>query len=260
MGKLKYTFDDYINNPSGKGSAVLASINKDQFEKELMTLEANNSKATYKIYKQNKPGGKFTYYIHFLIPSSTKGFFNDVVIELNSNSDDNTVTKTVKAYYVKFFSNDSNFVYTYAYSFKSHGVLITELEKLLPFRCISQKPVMRNPDNAMGYNKGIIYAYLIMIRDGLFNKETLNRNCKYASINAIRSTILPFDKKLQERRKIEEELKKVGRKQKQRSSKVVKSKNLLGPDKKQEPAKVSKTVSTVKTNSKSSITKKVKKR
>ena len=54
MGKLKYTFDDYINNPSGKGSAVLASINKDQFEKELMTLEANNSKATYKIYKQNK--------------------------------------------------------------------------------------------------------------------------------------------------------------------------------------------------------------
>ena len=172
MGKLKYTFDDYINNPSGKGSAVLA----------------------------------------------------------------------IKAYYVKFFSNDSNFVYTYAYSFKSHGVLITELEKLLPFRCISQKPVMRNPDNAMGYNKGIIYAYLIMVRDGLFNKETLNRNCKYANITAIRNTILPFDKKLQERRKIEEELKKAGKEQKQ------------------EPAKVSKTVSNVKTTSRSSTAKKVKKR
>ena len=119
---------------------------------------------------------------------------------------------------------------------------------------------MRNPDNAMGYNKGIIYAYLIMIRDGLFNKETLNRNCKNASINAIRSTILPFDKKLQERRKIEEELKKAGKKQEQRSSKIVKSKNLLGPDKKQEPAKVSKTVSTVKTTSRSSTAKKVKKR
>lgn len=119
---------------------------------------------------------------------------------------------------------------------------------------------MRNPDNAMGYNKGIIYAYLIMVRDGLFNKETLNRNCKYANITAIRNTILPFDKKLQERRKIEEELKKVGKEQKQRSSKIVKSKNLLGPDKKQEPAKVSKTVSNVKTTSRSSTAKKVKKR
>ena len=30
MAKLKYTFDDYINNPSGKGSAVHGFINKER--------------------------------------------------------------------------------------------------------------------------------------------------------------------------------------------------------------------------------------
>ena len=258
MAKLKYTFDDYIRNPSGKGSAVVATVNLDQYQKELLSLEGKNGKASYIVYKQNNIGGKLTYFIHFKIPSSTKGFFNDVVIELDANQDDTTTTKTVKAYKVKFFSNDSNFVYTYAYSYKSHGVLITELEKLLPFRCITSKPVMRNPDNAMGYNKSIVFAYLIMIRDNLFLKDNLNRICKNAGINTIKNSIDNFDKKKQERNKITQEAKAAFKKQEPKN-KVIKSKNLLG-NMLPSPPKITKIVNNSKTVKKVSGVKKAKKR
>ena len=258
MAKLKYTFDDYIRNPSGKGSAVVATVNLDQYQKELLSLEGKNGKASYIVYKQSNIGGKLTYFIHFKIPSSTKGFFNDVVIELDANQDDTTTTKTVKAYKVKFFSNDSNFVYTYAYSYKSHGVLITELEKLLPFRCITSKPVMRNPDNAMGYNKSIVFAYLIMIRDNLFLKDNLNRICKNAGINTIKNSIDNFDKKKQERNKITQEAKAAFKKQEPKN-KVIKSKNLLGNMLPSTP-KITKIVNNSKTVKKVSGVKKAKKR
>ena len=51
MAKLKYTFDDYIRNPSGKGSAVVATVNLDQYQKELLSLEGKNGKASYIVYK-----------------------------------------------------------------------------------------------------------------------------------------------------------------------------------------------------------------
>ena len=43
--KLKYTFDDYYNNPSGKGSAVAPGINKkylyQNYEENLLSLRYN---------------------------------------------------------------------------------------------------------------------------------------------------------------------------------------------------------------------------
>ncbi len=230
MAKLKYTFDDYINNPSGKGSAVNVRVDRSTYEKELMALESKNGKVKYTVYRQSNKKGGSIFYIHFLIPSSTKDFFNDTVIEFKPNEDDNNAIKTIKSFNVRFFSNDSNFVYTYAYTFKSHGVLINELEKLLPFRSIMQKPTMRNPDNAMGYNKSIYFAYLVMVRDDLFKKENLIRISKNGNIDRIKSSILPFDKKEQERNKIIRDSKKAGVKGDIQSndSKIIKSKNLLG--------------------------------
>ena len=71
MAKLKYTFNDYINNPSGKGSAINIGVNRDTYEKELISLESRNTKTKYNVYKQSKRNGLSMYYIHFLIPSST---------------------------------------------------------------------------------------------------------------------------------------------------------------------------------------------
>lgn len=259
MAKLIYSFDDYINNPSGPGSAIHGNFNKDQYTKDLMTVESNNGKATYDIYKQTK-GNSFVYYLQFKIPSSTKGFFYDVVIELTPDGDDQPSIRTVRKYYVRFFCNDENFVYTYAYAFDSHGVLIKELERQLPFRSTIQKASTRNPDNAMGYNKSIVFAYLVMERDGLFDKQNLANRCKAASIHTIRNSIDPFDKKKKTRSEIIANAKAGGQKERVASTKVIKSKNLLG-DMLPDIPKVVKTVKKSSTVNKiTSSVKKVKRR
>jgi len=258
MAKLKYTFDDYISNPSGRGSAVNSmASNSEPYEKELMSLESRNDKVKYTVYRQTKTGGKQLYYIHFLIPSSTKGFFNDTVVEFTQNEDDSSANRSIKKYNVRFFSNDTNFVYTYAYTFKTHGVLISDLEKHLPFRCLVQKPTMRNPDNAMGYNKSLYFAYIVMTRENLFEKDTLNRIASSGGIVKLVGTIPSFDKKLQERNKITKEEKEKGIKEEPKS-KVIKSKNLIGdnPLDTLKP-KITKIVGKTKTTT---TTKKVKKR
>ena len=117
---------------------------------------------------------------------------------------------------------------------------------------------MRNPDNAMGYNKSIVFAYLVMVRDNLFLKDNLNRICKNAGINIIRSNINSFDKKKQERNKITQESKAVGKKQEPKN-KVIKSKNLLG-NMLPTPPKITKIVKSTKTIKKVSGVKKAKKR
>lgn len=261
--KLKYSFEDYINNPSGKGSAVSATINKDIFEKELLFLEGKNGgPVKYTVYKQSS-NNKIVFYIHFLIPSSTVGFFHDVVIEFTSNTSDNSSSRTIKSFTSRFFSNDDNFVYTYAYAFKTHGVLITELEKLLPFRSIVQKPTMRNPDNAMGYNKCIVFAYLVMQRNNLFEKDQLNRIAVTGTLNSIASKIDSFDKKVKERNQITQKAKaKSGKVKEEPTNKIIKSKNLLGDSELLKPLsiKTSKLVKKVKTSSSISSVKKAKKR
>lgn len=259
MAKIKYTFDDYISNPSGKGSAVnTMTPTIDQFEKELMGLEGRNAKASFKVYRQVRSGGKHQYYIHFKIPSSTKDFFNDVVLEFTEDDNDSGNIKTIKHYNVKFFSNDTNFVYTYAYTFKSHGLMIGDLEKRLPLRCLLQKPTLRNPDNAMGYNKSICFCYVVMTREQLFEKETLNRVAVSGGFSKLYSEVPSFDAKLRERNKITQEQKEKGQKKEQPNTKVVKSKGLLGntPLESLKP-KITKIVGNTK---KSSVVKKVKKR
>lgn len=260
--KLKYTLEDYINNPSGKGSAVnTMTVDKSQYEKELMGLEGKNARASFIVY-QTRTAGKQMYYIHFQIPSSTKGFFNDVVFEFTQNEDDTPANRTIKHYNVRFFSNDMNFVYTYAYTFKNHGLLIRDLEKRLPLRSIVQKPTTRNPDNAMGYNKAIYYSYLVMLRSDLFSKDTLNRLAKSGGITTIASNILDFNKKQQERSQIELEAKKKAQNDKpEANNKVVKSKNLLGNlDPLDLKPKVTKVVSSVRNVGKAGTVKKTKRK
>lgn len=223
--KLKYTFDDYYNNPSGKGSAVAPGINKkylyQNYEESLLSLESRKGKIQYECFSvdvKNK-----IYYIIFRIPSnSVEGVFNDVVVEFSSKESSILQENSIKNYYVRFFANDESFVFTYAYAYKTHGILITELENKLPLASTTQKAAMRNPDNTVGYCKNIVFAYLIMKRDNLFDKSILNRLCKNSNITFISNKmILSWDKKTKQK-----SLYKKGIKENDTHSKMIKSKNL----------------------------------
>lgn len=225
--KLKYSFEEYINNPSGRGSAVMAvgreAIHED-FTRKLTTLESSKGKVTYKSIRS---GDGKVYYIDFKIPSdSTDNFFYDTVVEFTLVPSTNDTS--IRNYNVRFFSNDPSFVYTYGYAFKTHGLLISGLEKKLPFRALNQKANTRNPDNTVGYSKNIYFAYLIMVRDNLFDKQNLDRLSKVGNLSLIAKDITSFDKHESERKLMDKKSReglnnKIGPKH----SSIVKGKNLV---------------------------------
>lgn len=236
--KLSYSLDDYIKSPSGPGSMLnsAVSINLDKFRADLAALESKYGQVTRTVYTSHSSKSS-TYFIHFKIPSSTPGFYNDLVFQFDSPQSDATSVKDIRKYKVKFFANDAFFVFTYAYAYNKHGLLISDLEKKLPAKCISQKPVTRNPDNAMGYSRNIVFGYLVMEREQLFEKQTLGNIAKPGGLIKVRSEILSYDKQEQERKGIEKELReKNGKDKHSNGAKVWKSKSLLSNDKDNKPA------------------------
>lgn len=200
--KLIMTFDEYIKNPSGKGSAVNTGRDSSELSYQAKLDECIHKNGDIKYTCLKSSDGK-TYYIYFLIPSdSTPGFFNDVVIELKAPTGEGTSNGNINKYTVNFFANDPSFVFTYAHAYNTHGLLISKLERKLNLRSLLQSANTRNPDNSIGYTKGIYFAYLLMKKYNLFDKSILDRKCVNGGINYLLSNIDSYDKKENERKKL----------------------------------------------------------
>lgn len=164
--KTHLSFREFISNPSGKGSAV--NTNSELILSNYSNKVAVLEKITYTCYMNNNG----VYYIHFIIPSdSVEGCTYDLVVQLSPGKNPTPMDQ----YEVKFFSNDPAFVFTYAYAYKSHGLLIEFLEKKYTTQTTTSRPSTRNPDNAIGIPKSIYYAYIIMNKKGLFDNKNVDR-------------------------------------------------------------------------------------
>ena len=156
--KLVMTFDEYIKSPSGRGSAVNPGRESSESMYKTKLDEAINKHGDIKYTCLRSSNGN-TYYIYFLIPSdSTKGFYYDVVVELDEPKGEGKSSGDISKYNVKFFANDPSFIFTYAHAYKTHGLLISQLEKKINLRSLMSKANVRNPDNTVGYVKSIYFA------------------------------------------------------------------------------------------------------
>lgn len=165
--KSRITLDEFIRTPSGKGSAVNSNsdIILQNYSKKFDLL----SKVSYKIY-MNRDG---VYYIHFLIPSeSLEGATYDLVLSFTPPKNK---VGSLHNYSVKFFANDHAFIYTYAYAYKKHRLLIDFLEKKLSSISLTTKPGTRNPDNQLGITKSLYLAYITMNRHNLFDIKRIDQ-------------------------------------------------------------------------------------
>lgn len=207
MSKLKLTFDEYIKNPSGKGSSINTprDTTAQFYQTKYDALVARDGLVKYEVYRTASD----IYYIHFHIPSnSTKGFCYDTVVELNPGD---TPTKgNIKTYTVRFYSNDPNFNFTHAHAYYSHGLIIPEFEKKLTLQVKATKANTRNPDNAVGYVQSIYFAYLTMQKDNLFDKGILDRKATAGGANRFARNVLSYKDKDREKNKfIDEQKRKV---------------------------------------------------
>lgn len=192
---MKFTFTQYTENPFGKANGVFTHR---QMYKELYTKKFNKivlreaGKINYNCYKENSTG---RYFIHIKIPSEVvEKFYYDVVIEFYPSNKTASLKPTLENYYVRFFSNDPSFVYTFAYAFNKHDCFIKELSSRMSKRALTDKALEKNPKALVGYVKSIYFAYIFMKSKSLFSKARFEQNSTEVDFNKLIKEIEPADK------------------------------------------------------------------
>lgn len=167
---MNMTYDQYIQNPMGVANAVISNRN---MYRELYMSKLDNilvremGHIDYTLYKSKKK-----YYVYMKIPSEViEKFYYDVVVEFSEPKEKSLIDSTLKNYTVKFYSNDPSFVYTFAHAFMKNDMFINELKNVMSKEAIKKVASEKNPSNQVGYVKSLYFAYLIMKRENVFNKN-----------------------------------------------------------------------------------------
>ena len=204
---MKITFDQYIKNPSGHSRGIIVSqrelarqVYTDKYNK--MMIRANGA-INYELYRSQDQSN---YYIFFQMPSEgTKDLFYDTVIEFYTKDAPQKQINKLDGYFVKFFSNDPNFNFTYAYVFNKDGLIIDKLKSKLNEKALTERPKVTNPNREVGYVKALYFAYLFMKDRGLFRKISwMNAITSESLLNRKFQSIMNSDRKLDQVRALKE--------------------------------------------------------
>ena len=208
---MNMTLNQYILNPMGAKNAVMnatarEAIRSSYIHKYDAILLRERGKINYTLYKDSKNN---RFYAHFKIPSEViEKFYYDTVLEFYADENIKN-TSDLFQYYVKFYSNDPAFVYTYAYVFSHNGLFVDCLSSKMSKKALRKEAGEKNPYNQIGYVKSIYFAYLTMKAKGLNNTEKFNAEASSFSVRALSYNVEQADKKVGDREAAGEKLKKV---------------------------------------------------
>lgn len=201
---MDITFNEYIRNPMAKNNMVFsnrhiyANLYKDKLDK-ILTREVGKIK--YQLYTDEKSGD---YYCYLLIPSEVvEKFYYDVVIRFYTNDPKVSNSSVLTNYKVQFFSNDPSFVFTFAHAMHKNKLFIEDLKPVMSKEALKKLASQRNPKDEIGYVKSIYFAYLIMIRYGLFDKAQYKTYAKKYNPKELIKQIVPADLKIQQRQELQ---------------------------------------------------------
>jgi len=166
---MEMSLSQYVLNPALKTNAILNAsareIIKRLYESKFDNiLLREGGKITYYLFSQ---ADKNIYWAYIKVPSEVvHNFYYDVIFKFTPTSSTGFLTDLFK-FNVQFFSNDPNFMYTYAYVFNKNDLLIQELRSKLPKEALTKAPEEKNPTEQISYEKAIYFAYLVMKDRGL---------------------------------------------------------------------------------------------
>lgn len=197
---MEMTFQQYIDNPMGKSNAVFSqrSLFKERYTEKFNAVflrEAGN--IVYNLYYDKDHD---IYAIHMKIPAEeVSGVYYDVALKFYTKSPEIHAAPTLDNYFVRFFSNDPGFVYTYMYVFEKEDMFFDELRARASRIALRRAPDVRNKYQVPGYSKIIYFAYLFMKLKNLFNKTFYRTNGLKYSPRDIMANIADAETKLAER-------------------------------------------------------------
>lgn len=164
------TLEEYIKNPMGSSVMTNRKVYYDMYSEKWNAIRLReNGLILFTLYKD-----KEEYFIHFKIPSEVvPKFYYDTILRFYLPKDKiaEAKSKTLSNYDVQFYSNDPNFVYTFAHAFNKNSLFIKDLEKKMIEKCLKEKASEKNPKDEVGYVKSIYFAYLEIKDKGLLLKS-----------------------------------------------------------------------------------------
>lgn len=200
---MKITFAQYINNPLGEKSSVITNrgmyqkMYRDKLDKILLR---EGGKVKYNLYTS-----KDKYYVHFKIPSEViDKFYYDTIIEFYTTDSIKAKSDSLKDYYVKFYSNDPAFVYTFAHAFIKNELFITDLTPKMSKEAVKNVAKEKNPKNLVGYVKSLFFAYLLIGDYGLFSKTLYKHNADKYNRTKLLKLVDHADTKIKDRQEADE--------------------------------------------------------
>lgn len=216
---MQMSFSQYIDNPLGKRNAVFSQ--RDMF-KALYTEKFNKvmlreaGKINYRLYHNKKDD---MFYCHIKIPSEVvPKFYYDVVIQFYTDNNALRTSGNLDDYYVRFYSNDPAFVFTYLRVFLKNEMFVEDLKAKSSNLALKEDPKIRNPYEIPGYVKSLYFAYLYMKLKVLFLKTNYTMYGSPYDKKILIDTVEHADKKIADRQEGEEKLKK--QQSKEKSSKI----------------------------------------
>lgn len=208
------TFQQYIDNPLGKKSAVFSQrdMYKDLYTKKFDAVFMREvGKINYFLYHDKIADHWFA---HIKIPSEVvPKFYYDVVIRFSTDNNALRVAPNLDSYDVRFFSNDPAFVFTYERVFLKLDMFVEECKEKASKIALKKDPKETNPYEIPGYVKSIYFAYLFMKKRGLFLKSSYTSQGKRYSKRELLSNIEDTDKKIADRQEKGAEVEKQKRKE-----------------------------------------------
>lgn len=197
------TLDEYINNPGGKGTATttkeMRELYKARYSDKLAKLLVREKGVlNYTLYSN-----KDSYICHMKVPSETvENFYYDVVFFMQKSN-----TRLDKVDF-KVFSNCPSFVFTYTHAFVEKKLFADVLKSKMAKEAIRKEAKLKNPNNEIGYEKSIYFAYLYMYDKGLFDHKLYDLYGKPYSDKILLSNVEDSDTILERRQQLAADKKK----------------------------------------------------
>ena len=260
---MEMSFQQYIDNPLGKRNAVFSqrdlfkNLYTEKFDK-LILREAG--KINFTLYMDKN---KDTYVAHIKIPSETvENFYYDAVIYFYSTDAEVKSSNTLQNYFVKFFSNDPAFVFTYLRVFLKNNLFFEDLKTKASKLALKEDPKIKNPYEVPGYSKILYFAYLFMKSRNLFSKFIYESYAKPYNKKELLKNIEDTDLKISKRQDLGDKQRKTLAEEKKKEKKEKNNERreeILNSNKRIKKASSIKTISNTKSVKETNKTKVIKK-
>lgn len=166
---MKMTFDQYIANPMGIKNSVFSGreMYRGLYSEKLdKVLVREVGKIKHRLFRN-----KDEFFVFLKIPSELiEKFYYDVVVQFYTDDTSIKMSRSLKDYNVKFYSNDPSFVFTFAHAMITNEMFIKDLVPVMSKDAVKHTAKEKNPKNEVGYVKSLYFAYLIMKNYSLFDK------------------------------------------------------------------------------------------